>query len=212
LGLGRGLARRLAGAVGGVLHVGHDISWRRSRGGAGFRRVRSSHKRWQVLNGELWISMQKSARVRLRTIGRAGVALAFAGLLSACASMPKFRGYAEEAPVDISSPVADDVKAAMNNPGPFPSFADIPKLPRDVRPASAWNQAVQATEADKVALDRATAEIVARQVDTEAFARQARNSVAVPPADVPSAKTTAESAAYAKALRDRVKPPPKRSH
>lgn len=156
--------------------------------------------------------MQKSARVRLRTIGKAGMAILLAGLACGCASMPKFHGYAEEAPVDISSPVAADVKAAMANPGPYPKFSDIPKLPRDVRPAAAWNQAVQATKADKVALDQATAEIAAQQVDTEAFARQARNSVAVPPADVPSAKTTADTAAYAKTLRDRVKPPPKRPH
>jgi hypothetical protein len=154
--------------------------------------------------------MQKSARVRLQSMGRAGMAMAFAGLASACASMPKFHGYSEEAPVDLSSPVAQDVKAAMNNPGPPPKFADIPKLPRDVRPASAWNRVVEATKEDKVALDRATAEIAARPVDTEAFAQSARSSVAVPPADVPSAKTTAETAAYAKALRERVKPPPKR--
>lgn len=138
------------------------------------------------------------------------MAMIFAGLACGCASMPKLKGYAEEAPVDITSPVADDVKAAMKHPGPYPSFADIPKLPRDVRPASAWNNAVQATEAEKAALDRDTAAIAAQQVDTEAFARQARNSVAVPPAETPSAKTTAETAAYAKALRDRVKPPPKR--
>jgi hypothetical protein len=162
------------------------------------------------LNGELWISMQKSARVRLGLIGRAGMAMGFAGLVSGCASMPKFHGYAEEAPVDISSPVANDVKAAMAHPGPYPKFADIPKLPRDVRPAAAWNRAVEATEADKAELERATAEIAARPVDTESFAQAARSQVVVPPADVPTAKTNAETAAYAKALRDRVKAPPKR--
>ena len=138
------------------------------------------------------------------------MAMGFAGLLSACASLPKFHGYAEEAPVDISSPVAGDVQQAINHPGPFPKFADIPKLPRDVRPAAAWNRAVEATEAEKADLDLATAEIASKPVDTEAFAQAARGAVAAPSADVPSAKTTADTSAYAKALRERVKPPPKR--
>jgi hypothetical protein len=161
------------------------------------------------LNGELWISMQKSARVRLLSIGKAGMAIAIAGLVCGCADLPKFKGY-EDAPIDASSPVARDVKQADLHPGPFPRFADIPKLPRDVRPAGAWNRAVQATEADKAMLDRASAEIAAQPVDTEAFAAEARRATDVPPADVPSAKTAAETAAYAKALRDKVKPPPKR--
>lgn len=98
----------------------------------------------------------------------------------------------------------------MAHPGPYPRFADIPKLPRDVRPAAAWNNAVKATEAEKVELDRAAAEIAAKPVDTEGFAQTARSQVAVSAADVPTAKTNAETAAYAKSLRDRVKPPPRR--
>jgi hypothetical protein len=163
------------------------------------------------LNGELWISMQKSARVRLLLVGKAGMAMAIAGLVSACAELPKFKGY-EDAPIDASSPVAQDVKQADLHPGPFPTFQDIPKLPRDVRPAAAWNRAVQATEADKVMLDRASAEIAAQQVDTEAFAAEARRATAVEAADIPSAKTDADTAAFAKALRDKVKPPPKTRH
>lgn len=164
------------------------------------------------MNGELWISMQKSARVRLLGIGGTAAALALAGLGCGCASMPKLHGYAEEAPVDITSPVASDVKAAMKHPGPYPKFADIPRLPHDVRPARAWNRAVQATEADKAELDRAAAEIASRPVDTEAFAQAARSAVAIPPAEVPSAQISAETAAFAKALRERVKPPPKAHH
>jgi hypothetical protein len=161
------------------------------------------------LNGEHWISMQKSAGLRLASmIGGAGAAMACAGLVSGCASMPKLHGYAEEAPVDISSPVAADVKAAMKHPGPYPRFADIPKLPRDVRPASAWNRAVRATEADKMRLERETAALAAKQVDTEAFARAARNAVAAPAVEAP--QTKADTEAYARALRERVKPPPKR--
>jgi hypothetical protein len=164
------------------------------------------------LNGELWISMQKSARVRLLLIGRAGMAMAFAGLVCGCASMPRFHSDADEAPVDATSPVAADVRAAMKQPGPFPKFADIPKLPRDVRSASAWDRAVTATEAEKAELDRGAAELASRPVDTEAFVAAARSAVAVPPSGLPSAQTAADTAAYAKALRERVKPPPRARH
>ena len=163
------------------------------------------------MNGELWISMQKSARVRLLLIGKVGVAMAVAGLAGGCADLPKFRGY-EDAPIDATSPVAHDVREADRHPGPFPRFADIPKLPRDVRPAAAWNNAVLATEAEKAELNQATAEIAARPVDTEAFAAEARRATDVPAADIPSAKSAAETAAYAKALREKVKAPPKARH
>ena len=48
-----------------------------------------------------------------------------------------------------------------------------------------------------------------QQTDTESFAAKARAATAAGP-EAPSAKSQAESAAYAKALRDRVKPPPKK--
>jgi len=153
--------------------------------------------------------MRKSAGVRLMGLGRMGLAMIFAGSLGACASLPKFH-YAEDAPIDMSSPVARDVVEADQHPGPYPRFADIPKLPKDVRPAAAWNRAVKNAKADEAALNRETAEIASQPVDTDAFAADAKRGVAVEPAGLPDAKAQAESAAYAKSLRDRVKPPPKR--
>lgn len=155
--------------------------------------------------------MRKSAGVRLMGLGRLGLAMVFAGSLGACASLPKFH-YAEEPPIDMSSPVAKDVVEADKHPGPYPRFADIPKLPRDVRSAAAWNRAVRKAKADEAALDRETSAIAAQPVDTEAFAAEAQRGVAVEPGGAPDAKAQAESAAYAKSLRDRVKPPPKRRH
>jgi hypothetical protein len=152
--------------------------------------------------------MKKSARVRLSRLGRLGLAIGFAGLAAGCASLPKFK-YADDAPIDMSSPVAKDVMAADRNPGPYPRFAEIPKLPRDVRPAAAWDTAVTAVKSDSAELTRETDEIAAEQADTAGFAAQARGAVNVPSADVPTAASQAESAAYAKALRNRVKPPPK---
>ena len=153
--------------------------------------------------------MKKSACVRLQRLGRVGLAMVFAGSLGACASLPKFH-YAEDAPIDPTSPVAKDVIEADRHPGPYPKFADIPKLPRDVRPAAAWDRAVASAKADEAALDRGAAEVAAQPADTEAFAAAAKRTAAVEPVDVPTAKAQAESAAYAKALRNRVKPPPKR--
>jgi hypothetical protein len=153
--------------------------------------------------------MRKSADVRLMGLGRLGLAMVFAGSLGACASLPKFH-YAEDAPIDTTSPVAKDVIEADRHPGPYPRFSDIPKLPKDVRSEAAWNRAVKTAKASEAELNRETAQIAAAPVDTEAFAAEAKRGVAVEPAEVPTAKAQAESAAYAKSLRDRVKPPPKR--
>lgn len=153
--------------------------------------------------------MKKSARVRLSRLGRLGLAIGFAALAAGCASLPKFK-YAEDAPIDISSPVAKDVIAADRHPGPYPRFADIPKLPHDVRSAADWEKAVVAVKADEAALDREASEVAAAPSNTDAFAAEARQAAAVSPADLPTPAAQAESAAYAKALRDRVKPPPKK--
>ena len=153
--------------------------------------------------------MKKSARVRLSRLGWLGLAIGFAALASGCESLPKFK-YAEDTPIDLSSPVAKDVIEAARHPGPYPRFADIPKLPRDVRSAAAWDKAVLAVKADQASLDRETGELAAQPADTDAFAAEGRRATAVAPAEVPTAASQAESAAYAKALRNRVKPPPKK--
>jgi hypothetical protein len=153
--------------------------------------------------------MKKSARVRLMVLAKLGLAVGFAALASGCASLPKFK-YAEDAPVDASSPVAADVIAAARHPGPYPRFADIPKLPRDVRSAAAWNRAVVSVKAEQTELDQDAASLTAEPTDTEVFAAEARRDAAIAPSDVPTATGEAQSKAYAKALRDRLKAPPRR--
>lgn len=152
--------------------------------------------------------MKKSARVRLIVLAELGLAVGFAVLGSGCASLPKFK-YAEDSPIDASSPVAKDVIEAVRHPGPYPRFMDIPALPRDVRSAAAWDRAVTAVQSQQAELDQDAASLAAEPANTEAFAAAARRQAAMEVSDT-KPTTAAESKAYAKALRDRVKAPPRR--
>lgn len=115
--------------------------------------------------------------------------------------------------MDPQSPVYQDVMAATQHPGPYPRFADIPKIPTDVRPASAWAVAVADVEHDKARLNTAVAALPPVPTDTESFAANARTEAAAPAADVPPPDTTDQAQAYAQSLRQRATPPPKsRAH
>jgi len=112
--------------------------------------------------------------------------------------------------VDPSSPVYKDVLEATQHPGPYPKFSDIPKIPTDVRPVSAWASAVADVRHDKAGLDSALAALPPPETDTEAFAANARSQAKPPSLDVPSPDTAEQTQAYAQTLRARATPPPKR--
>src|SRR5438045_2912627 len=62
-------------------------------------------------------------------------------VLAGCALPARMAGLSD-APVDLSSPVAQDVIRASRHPGPYPKFADIPPTPADVRSPAEWRTAV----------------------------------------------------------------------
>lgn len=110
--------------------------------------------------------------------------------------------------VDQSSAVASQIGAAEHGEGPFPTFAEIPAIPNDVRPLSAWRATISETLAAKY---QAEAEIQRNPwtlTDTpESFAEATRAKI--PPAEaIPPTDATAEAEAFAASLRGRAKAPP----
>ena len=115
--------------------------------------------------------------------------------------------------MDPQSPVYQDVMAATRHPGPYPQFADIPKIPTDVRPVSAWAAAVADVEHDRTSVTSAVAALPPVPTDTESFASNALGEAKPPAAEAPPPDSADQSQAYAQSLRQRATPPPKsRAH
>jgi len=152
------------------------------------------------MNGDTHNSRMKSGRLLLA---------AAAGLVvSGCMSVPAIEPYGE-APIDQSSPAAAAIAAEAAQPGVWPTFADIPQTPDDVRSPAAWGAAVDATEDDRNQLLADTAPSTFSLSGTEAFAQAVRAQVGYDPADVPTAADAAEAEAWAAAMRARATPPPR---
>jgi hypothetical protein len=141
--------------------------------------------------------------VNARQLRRGSRLLAAAGaaaLLSGCIGNPF-----GEAKVDPASPVAAEVAKAAHLNADYPSFNEIPKAPKDVRPARQFGVAAQTLDQAGAALDRATApETWTLTGDTESFAGRARGDAG--PELAPA--NPADTEAYVKELRKRATPPP----
>jgi hypothetical protein len=111
-------------------------------------------------------------------------------------------------PVDPSSPIAQDVIRASRTPGPYPKFADIPKVPTDVRPTSEWRADIKDMQQRQSTLQAEVAALPPLPSQTtEAFAGQKRAQISGAPASAaPADKQQTE--AEARALRKRATPPP----
>jgi hypothetical protein len=137
------------------------------------------------------------------------VAAAAAGL-AGCADLGRVTSLSP-APVDASSPVAAEVRAASRAKTALPKFRDVPPVPSDVRPPAAFATAV----ADSVAArDRLETWVAANPPtlptdpqETEAFAaaQRARIPAGVKEAPPPESAGTEDFAAR---LRDLATPPP----
>jgi hypothetical protein len=126
---------------------------------------------------------------------------------SACVLPSKVRN-ASNSPIDPNSPVARDVAYASKHPGPYPSFSDIPSLPDDLRPASAWRAAVMDTQRRRAELDAQVAALPPPQTGTEAYAAQHRAKLAGESGDAAPPDAAQQTEAFAQSLRERATPPP----
>ncbi len=124
-----------------------------------------------------------------------------AGLLGGCAVSNPF----VTAKVDPTSPIAAQVATAARARTTYPTFADIPPVPADVRPLPAFGRAADELEVAGAQLTRDTAPSTWTLTGTEAFAGRARD-MAGPEGEI--ASTTADTEAFAKAQRARATPPP----
>lgn len=135
--------------------------------------------------------------------------LCAAATLGGCMTSPLLEPYGQEA-VDPGSSAAAVIAAEAARPAEFPTFASIPQVPTDVRSEGQWRGAVAGTEKDRARLLAAVAASTWTLSDTEAFARRARAALGIDPADIPAADTTAATEAWARQMRARATPPPRR--
>ncbi len=140
----------------------------------------------------------------LRTIV---IALAPAAALAGCALPGQIAGLSN-APVDSSSPVAQDVLNAARHPGPYPKFAQIPQIPSDIRSVAQWRVAIGDIQQRQTELSDQVAALPPVDTNTEAYAAEARTRLGPPPAPPAAEDARQQTEAYARALRERATPPP----
>lgn len=109
--------------------------------------------------------------------------------------------------IDQRSPVAGRIAAETTTDRPYPTFADIPATPRDVRTVGQYNEVVTGVRGQGGDLSAWREANPAINVDTEGFAAQARGQVAEAGEQV-SAEQRARTEAYAAEARRRAEPPP----
>jgi hypothetical protein len=134
-----------------------------------------------------------------KLLGAAGGCL----LLGACVGNPF-----EDAKVDPRSPIAGEVAKTVRPDAPYPSFAAIPAVPKDVRPRRQYGQAATQIDTAAAQLERATAPGTWTLERTDSFTAAAQ-AAAGPQLDAPQ---PADTEAYAAALRKRATPPPQAKH
>jgi hypothetical protein len=124
-------------------------------------------------------------------------------------SVPWTAAGFSHAPVDPSSPVAQDVIRASQHPGAFPRFADIPKAPTDLRPASDWQVDIKDMQARQAQLETQVAALPPVSPEsTEPYAAQTRAKLGAAAGQSSPPDQRQRTEAEARALRERATPPP----
>lgn len=128
-------------------------------------------------------------------------------LAAACATLGGCIGNPfKDAKIDPASPVAPEVAKLSRENGKQPTFASIPNVPKDIRPAPQYGREAGRLAAAGEALERATAPETWTLQGTDAFAATALKQ-AGPAIEAPVA---GDSEAFARAQRERATPPPPR--
>jgi hypothetical protein len=151
------------------------------------------------MNASLRLFVTDPLALRRLRVGAAAGCLVLAAGLSGCASNPF-----TPSKLDHSSAAAGQITTLTNASKAYPSFADIPPAPADVRPDRAWGKAAAEIEADGQALAAATAPGSWSLSGTDTFASRAQ-AAAGPSVE---GSTTAATEAFAKQARQRATPPP----
>jgi hypothetical protein len=132
------------------------------------------------------------------------LALAASAGLGGCVAVPD---VAARSRIPVDSPLNAEVARVKANPGPFPSFANIPSVPADLRPSGSWTQTQTTLEASAGAL--AAIPVPPADGQSDAWAKTTRAAAGLDAITPPPADNTARIEAYAAQLRERATPPPK---
>jgi hypothetical protein len=137
-------------------------------------------------------------------VGRLGLVVLAAAGVTACVSRAGLETSAS--PVDPNSRIGQAMIEAMRNPGPYPKFSDIPKVPADMAQPAPFAEVIAPLIAQRVALAAEVTALPEKSPErTEREAARLRALLAIEP---PPADATARAEAYAESLRQRAKPPP----
>lgn len=138
----------------------------------------------------------------------AGVRKALAGValcaLCGCGSLPDPVPLTPS-PIASDSPIAREVAAAAAQPQPFPTWADIPKKPADVRDAEGWRLSVNDIRATGATTEAEGRSAFTLTQGTDDFANDARRDATPPPA----VTTPSETDTFLREMRARATPPPR---
>jgi len=137
----------------------------------------------------------------LHSFARPGAAIAAGVLLSGCVHDPF-----PNARIDPKSSVGAEVARINRTHTRSPSFAQIPRAPRDIRPLAQYGRAAGQLTAARDQVLAATADNTWTLSNSESFAATARSQAG--PDLPPPSPSNAED--FAKALRERATPPPPR--
>lgn len=133
-----------------------------------------------------------------------GVALGGLGL-AGCVNAPSYPFY--EPPVDVTSPLAAEIRKSGAANQPYPSFLSVPPVPQDVRPLSAWTRNIYNTLRERRQSQALEVLYPQSLYGAEAFAQEQRLKAAPPLTPAEAAALSAKTAKFAKDQRDRAKAP-----
>lgn len=140
-------------------------------------------------------SIRRPLRQAARLIAGAGAC----ALVTGCIGNPF-----EDAKVDPQSPVAGEVARLAHADRAYPTFASIPPMPKDLRPAGQYGRAAKTLEQARADLEQKTAPENWSLSATEGFAAQARAEAGHEAAP----EASGEANAFANSQRKRATPPP----
>lgn len=134
----------------------------------------------------------------------AALLLVGAGLAAPAAAQPTVKS-----PPVHPNPATERAIAEASKDAPYPTFAQIPPLPTDVRTIAAWKASVISIKAEGAQLAEAAAAEPWTLGDTDNWAARQR-AEAAPPPPVTAASSEADTEAFAAAMRARAMPPPRK--
>jgi hypothetical protein len=148
------------------------------------------------------MNVRSSLFVNVRRTRRAAQLLAGIGacaMLCGCVGNPF-----EDAKVDPRSPIAGEVAKSVKHDAPYPTFASIPPVPKDIRPHKQYGQAAAQIEKTRAELALATADSTWTLSNTEIFAAEVKAGAGP---EVAAAQQS-DTDTFARDQRKRATPPP----